>query len=652
MAITQKTQAQGALRVIWATLFFAGLGCVLLGERVLVSQETLTTVVSGVGLALCLAATVLRLLQSMGSGPRAEIGRLLGFAQLVGLLGLLVYWSLRWLGDAASSEAGGLGASDVLTVAWVTLVAVSVVAVAFGEWAIFGMRDSEHVESSRVRFAVQSGIALALAAGYGSLFVYTAALQEAKADYSYFKTSKPGEATLKLVDQIGDKVVITGFFPEVNEVRREVAAYLSELTKRNPALQVRLVDRYLEPKLAGELDVTRDGILVLARAENQQTVTIGTELAKSRAALRKLDEEVHGRFMKLLREKKLAYLTTGHGELNDKAASQPEGRTAEVFRQVLDQGGVRTRDFGLTEGLGQEIPTDADVVVILGPTTPFTPEEIGTIKRYADRGGKVFMALDADALGAQVPGQTDRQWLVNLAAAVGASFVPGTLADAQRYVVRLGNDSDRKILPTDKFSSHASVTTLSRNRTRAVVVMGSAFLNKDPASDVKAEVAMRSYGTAFNDTNRDFQRQDDEPLQEFTLAMALTKPVAGAPPEPAKPDGAKPEGDSENKNKPEMRAFVLADADAMSDLLLPRVPGNPVLAFDAVRWLVGEESLAGEMESEEDVRVEQTKQMNMAWFYSTVLGVPGAVLLGGVLISRRGRKAPRTKKPVSQGASA
>lgn len=651
MAVTQKTH-RGALRSLWATLFFTGLGCVLLGERVLVSQETLATVVSGVGLALCLAATVLRLLQSMGSGPRAEIGRLLGFAQLVGLLGLLVYWATRWLGDAASAPAEGLGASDIMTVVWITAVVISVVAVAFGEWAIFGMRDSEHVESSRVRFAVHSGAALALAAAYGSLFVYSAALQEAKADYSYFKTSKPGEATLKLVDQIGDKVVITGFFPEVNEVRREVAAYLSELTKRNPALQVRLVDRYLEPKLAGDLKVTRDGILVLARAENQQTVTIGTDLAKSRATLRKLDEEVHGRLMKLLREKKLAYLTTGHGELNDKAADQPEGRTAEVFRQVLDQGGVRTHDFGLSEGLGQEIPNDADVVVVLGPTSPFTPEEIGTIKRYADRGGKVFMALDGDVPGNQAPGSNERQWLVDLAAAVGANFVPATLADGQRYVVRLGNDSDRKILPTDRFSSHASVTTLSRNRTRAVVVMGASFLTKDPASDVKAEIAMRTYGTAFHDRNGDFQRQDDEPLQEFTLAMALTKPAPGAAPAPPEAPGANAEAKPDSKDKPEMRAFVLADADAMSDLLLPRVPGNPVLAFDAVRWLVGEESLAGEMESEEDVRVEQTKQMNMAWFYSTVLGVPGAVLLGGVLVSRRGRKTPKTSKPKSSGASA
>src|SRR5690606_7469047 len=183
-----------------------------------------------VGLALALAGTVLRLLQSSGAGARGEIGRLLGFAQVAGLVGLLVYWvNTSALGDSTSSGRTELGLSDVLTVVWVTLVAVSVAAVAFGEWSIHNMRTSAHVEASRVRFAVQSGAILALAAAYGSLFVYAAAQQEAKADYSYFKTSKPGEPTLKLVDQLGDKVTITAFFPEVNEVRREVASYLAEL---------------------------------------------------------------------------------------------------------------------------------------------------------------------------------------------------------------------------------------------------------------------------------------------------------------------------------------------------------------------------------------------------------------------------------------
>lgn len=636
MAITQQTRGPGPLRVLWAVLFFAGLSCVLLGERVLVGQDTLATVVSGAGVALTILSTVMRLAQSNTTGPRGEIGRLLGFAQVVGVAGLLLYWvNSLWLSDSDVELTSGVGLSQLLTVAWLTLTAVSVISVAFGEWAVVGMRQSEHVESSRVRFAVQSGAALALAAAYGSLFVYAAAQQEAKADFSYFKTSQPGESTLKLIDKLGDKVVVTAFFPEVNEVRREVASYFAHLSKRNPALQVKIVDRYLEPKLANDLKVTRDGVVILARDENRQTINIGADLDKVRATLRKLDEEVNSRLMKLLRDKKLAYLTTGHGELNDKAAKGAEGRSADVFKQVIEQGNLRVQELGLGEGLARDVPSDADVLVVLGPTAPFTPEEVASVRRFAERGGKLLLALDADVQGEALTGQQDRQWLIDLAATVGAGFVPASLADEDRYVVRRNNPSDRAIMPTTRFSSHASVTTLSRNPTRGVVVLGASYLTKDPRSEAKSEVAMRSFGTAFEDKNGDFTKGEDEAKQEFTLAMALTAPLKGQDPTVA--EAAEAEASPEKPDKPEMRAFVVSDADAFSDLLMPRVPGNPVLAFDAVRWLIGEESLAGELESEEDVRVEQTKQMNMAWFYSTVFGVPVAVLVAGVLLSRRGR---------------
>jgi hypothetical protein len=95
-----------------------------------------------------------------------------------------------------------------------------------------------------------------------------------------------------------------------------------------------------------------------------------------------------------------------------------------------------------------------------------------------------------------------------------------------------------------------------------------------------------------------------------------------------------------------MRAFVLADADALSDLLMERVPGNQMLLIDAVRWLVGDESLAGELESEEDVRIEQTKQQDLAWFYSLVFGVPAMVLGVGFWLSRKTRGgAPKRNAP-------
>jgi hypothetical protein len=93
-----------------------------------------------------------------------------------------------------------------------------------------------------------------------------------------------------------------------------------------------------------------------------------------------------------------------------------------------------------------------------------------------------------------------------------------------------------------------------------------------------------------------------------------------------------------------MRAFVLADADSMSDLLMSNFGPNRLLLMDAIRWLGGEDSFAGEVNDEEDVRVEHSKQKDLVWFYSTIVGMPLLVLAAGLSFSRRAR---RTAKAVS-----
>jgi ABC-type uncharacterized transport system len=360
--------------------------------------------------------------------------------------------------------------------------------------------------------------------------------------------------------------------------------------------------------------------------------------------------------VKLLRSRRLAYLTTGHGELNDAERGEEgvaEGRTASVFKQIIEQQNYRTKDLGLNQGLGKAVPDDADVVFILGPLSPFAPEEIAALSRYAAAGGKIFMALDTDGvntaaaggLTAAAPqgGAPDRAWLVELAAAVGAEYVPVELADEERSLVRRNDISDRGILPTNRFSSHASVSTLSRNSARAgVVVAGAGYFNKSDTGKFQAEVTVRTFPSAFADTDGDFKQGANEPKTVYNLGVALTSAKAPGATDKSAPAAKDPKLEDVLKPDPsaakEMRAFAFADADAFSDLLMGRVPGNQMLAFDAIRWLAGEESFAGEIESEEDVRIDPTKQKDVAWFYATIFGVPVCVLLAGVLVSRRARR--------------
>ncbi len=205
------------------------------------------------------------------------------------------------------------------------------------------------------------------------------------------------------------------------------------------------------------------------------------------------------------------------------------------------------------------------------------------------------------------------------------------------------NDSDRARLQTSSFSSHASVSTLSRNSPRAaVVVFGAGSLDKAPGMTGKVDFTLRSPSGTFGDVNRNYKQEKElEKTTSFNLAAAVTRPIVGGAAEPPKADKDKADKDKADKDKAkkpevkEMRAFVTADVDAFSDLVLSNVVGNQVLFVDATRWLVGEESYSGQVNNEEDVRIEHTKQQDLAWFYATIFGVPGLVLAAGVFSRRR-----------------
>ena len=83
---------------------------------------------------------------------------------------------------------------------------------------------------------------------------------------------------------------------------------------------------------------------------------------------------------------------------------------------------------------------------------------------------------------------------------------------------------------------------------------------------------------------------------------------------------------------------MTADADMFGDLIMSRAMTNQLFLVDVLRWLGGEESFAGEINSEEDVRIEHTRDKDVAWFYATIFGAPALVLGLVLVIARRSRR--------------
>lgn len=608
----------------WMAPAYAGaLLLLFLGERVVPTIDGLRYALSGLGVASLVLVTAARYMAALAeTGERRAVERTLAILSTLGVVAIAAYFTTTDAGRAllgVASAAPDVRAriDAVTTVAWVALLVIATVPLFFGEAALAPMRRAERIEVRRVRAATLSGVTLAFAAVYAALFVYGAAGLELKADFSYYRTARPSDSTKRVAESLTEPLKITAFFPQVNEVGAEVEGYLREIKAMSPQITVEMQDRLLVPALAKEAKVTSDGVIVLTRDASRESVTIGADMKTAAAKLKSLDTDFQKALLKVIRSQRTAYLTVGHGEMNEATGpASLEGRTAKNLRKLLESQNYVVKNLGLAEGLGSDIPSDAYLVVVLGPQKAFLPEEVAALKRYADGGGHLLLALDPEAKADLDP----------LAGTVGLTWKPEILAMDRSHVRRRYNDSDKTILVTTRYSSHASVSTLSRNAQRAPTIFpGASSLDRKGDEGLKIDFVVRSQSDAFADANGNFQYDSDtEKRNAYNLAAAVSKEIAA--------DG------EEGKEKKELRAFVIADADALSDVAFGHEP-NIVLALDAVRWLGGEESFAGEITSNEDVRIEHTKEKDQVWFWATILVAPAMVLGLGLFITRRGRRA-------------
>src|SRR5262249_36508544 len=136
--------------------------------------------------------------------------------------------------------------------------------------------------------------------------------------------------------------------------------------------------------------------------EKSQTLDIEIDTAKLRSPaskLRNLDREVNSVLLKLMRDKRKAYVTVGHGEVNDPESipAESKGRIGErqttQFKKRLSDLNYEVKNLGLMD-LAKDVPDDATLVIVFAPTAPLQPGEWDTLVRYLDRGGHLMLVLD------------------------------------------------------------------------------------------------------------------------------------------------------------------------------------------------------------------------------------------------------------------
>jgi hypothetical protein len=606
-------------------LLVVGLALAWIGERI-VEAPSGRMGLTGVGTALILGATIARFLKARTQqGEAARVHRLLATFSGLALFAFALYLVqsdvfTKLTGASLASSSPKL--ATVLSVLWPAILAVALLPTLLMEVSFASMVKAPKLEDGRINEALLSGLGLAFALIFSFSIQYVATERDAKADFSYFRVAKAGDATKKLVASLDEPLEVYLFFPPASDAAEAVEGYFKELTEAGNKLTVTRLDHALEPTKAKDLGVSGNGTVLLKKGGRKESLFIGIEIEKARTQLRGLDGEVQKRLLQVAKSRRTVYLTGGHGERGqDPTNGMDQRATIEILFKTLQDQNFEVRTLTTAEGLGQEIPKDAAAVFILGPTRAFSQPEADALAAYEQKGGRLFIALDPESGVA----------FDELMAPLGLSFKPQPIAQERgtATVKPPPGIADRINIGTRAFSSHPAVTYLGRSN-QPLLLVGAGGLDELPkhAADLSIDFAVRSMPEAWNDAsgNFEFDAALGETKKAWGLVAAVERRAASAKPEDA------------------MRVLVLGDSDGIADLVLGQLPGNQYLVVDGFKWLLGDEQLTGTTNTEVDVPLTRTRQQDTAWFYGTTFLAPLAVIGVGLVARRRARKPAKEMK--------
>jgi len=586
-------------------VLLAGLVLLFIGERVL-GEGDWRMPVSGLGLLIVGGAYGLRAYTwAQSAGTRKQAHRLALLWSSLVIAGLVVY------GLTLSQVTDRMGFDEEALARWngsfralfPILVLLGIVPSLMLD-RLLAIHPVQ-MPAGSAREVQLSGVIAALAIALVFPVNYLAQAYDEEWDVAYFRTTRPGESTVAAVKTATDPVEVVLFFPAGSDPARETAEYFRSLADQSDGrLTFSVVDQALDPKRAEELKVRDNGQVVLIEGDNNEKFKIDTDMDKAKRDLRKLDSLVQKHLMKLTRGPKTVYFLVGHGEASWRETAENPLRKISVYKKdILESQNYKVKTFGVTEGSTNAVPDDADTVVIAAPEEPLLPEEVETLEKYFDAGGTLVILLDPSG-----------DPLTDLLAHIGVEAGTAPVANAESHARIYGGPADRILIATNKYGSHASVKTLSRNSQVAQMVFpGAVSVQKAEGTPNKVTTLIRSPANTWVDADGDFEASKDETKKVYDLAVAVTKDVG------------------EGEDKKEAKAIVVGDVNFLADDLLRALHANAQFGFDAIRWIVGDEDITGGVESEEDVKVQHTREEDWVWFLTAIAAMPIAVLMFGVI---------------------
>jgi len=480
--------------------------------------------------------------------------------------------------------------------AWAGLALV--VVYTLGQWR-------EIVEYFRRRQARYGAIATAgvlVALAITVAVNYLGARQNKRWDLTASRQNSLSEQTVKVLQSLQAPVKFTAFDrqTELDRFRTRLDAY----AYNSRQVSVEYIDPDTKPIVAREFDVQAYGTVVVDYMGKRERITSDTEQDLTNALIKAMSTM----------ERKV-YFLQGHGE------KEPNRTERDGYSAV--SGSLR-RDNYMVERLVlaqmKDVPADATVVLVAGPTTDVLPTEAEALRRYIARAGKLMVMLDP-LIGPQAAALPNlegiiKEWGItpgsNVVVDVSGATNEPSIAVAATYPLHAITErfATLTIYPLARSVDPVSGGTNGRVAQTIVETSRQSWAEANLASLTgEAGVSMD-------------EASGDKP-GPVPLGVAVSAPVeaaAGSPSPPATGEAL----------KPETRVVVFGDSDFASNAYAG-VPGNMNFFANAISWLAQQENLIAIRPTQaQDRRVTMTPRQQTMTLLTSIFVLPALVFAAGI----------------------
>lgn len=314
------------------------------------------------------------------------------WASLVGWLGA-VFLAFGFVSALVELFSSGVVVIDALLAqfAWAAgnfalgLVCVAVALAANAGALRERFRSSEARRASKYGTSAIVGTVLIVALlGLGA---YTASTHEKKWDFTEAKLHSLSDQAQQVLGGLSGKLAITALYSPLDQPR--AAEFLKKFEEAAPdKVAVEIFDPQNKPGRLRELGISSDQL---------GAGLVHLKLGSESAQVTELSEEaLVNAIVKLTRRGvKKAYYSIGHRE---RAIEGDPGKQADGFMnaiEALQNEGYQVEPLLLASRA--DVPDDAQVLIIAGPTQKFHETEHASLTRYVARGGALLVLMDPRA---------------------------------------------------------------------------------------------------------------------------------------------------------------------------------------------------------------------------------------------------------------